>query len=51
MGVKDEPQSRFADTLAKIVNEQLEGRVNIRVYPNSQLGNISELVDGVKYLT
>jgi len=49
VGVKDEPQSRFADEVAKIVNNKTEGRLEMRVYPNSQLGNISELVDGVKY--
>ncbi len=49
VGVKDEPQSRFAQEVAKIVNNQTNGRVQIRIYPNSQLGNISELVDGVKY--
>ena len=49
VGVKDEPQSRFAQEVATIVNNQTNGRVQIRIYPNSQLGNISELVDGVKY--
>lgn len=49
VGVKDEPQSRFADSLAKYVNHRIGERIEIRVYPNSQLGNISELVDGVKY--
>jgi len=48
-GVKNSPQSRFASEVAKIVNNKTEGRVEIRVYPNSQLGNVSELVDGVKY--
>ncbi len=49
VGVKNEPQSRFADEVAIIVNSKTEGRLEMRVYPNSQLGNISELVDGVKY--
>ncbi len=49
VGVKNEPQSRFAQELATLVNERTSGRVEIRVYPNSQLGNVSELVDGVKY--
>ncbi|MFC1761445.1 TRAP transporter substrate-binding protein [Planctomycetota bacterium] len=49
VGVAGEPQSRFAEELAKIVNQKAEGRIEIRLYPNSQLGNISELVDGVKY--
>jgi len=48
-GVKNDPQSMFADEVAKTVNISTEGRVEIRVYPNSQLGNMSELVDGVKY--
>ena len=49
VGVKNEPQTRFAQELATLVNDRTNGRVDIRVYPNSQLGNISELVDGVKY--
>ena len=49
VGVKNEPQTRFAGELAELVNERTNGRVEIQVYPNSQLGNISELVDGVKY--
>ncbi len=49
VGVKNEPQSRFASELAIRVNEKTDGRVEIQVYPNSQLGNSSELVDGVKY--
>ncbi len=49
VGVKDDPQSRFADEVAKIVNTKTAGRIEIRVYPNAQLGNTSELVDGVKY--
>lgn len=49
VGVPDEPQSAFADEVAKVVNEKTKGRIEIRLYPNSQLGNISELVDGVKY--
>lgn len=32
-----------------MVNSRTEGRVEIRVFPNSQLGNISEIIDGVKY--
>jgi len=49
VGVKEEPQTRFAEEVASIVNKQTDGRIQVRVYPNSQLGNISELVDGVKF--
>jgi tripartite ATP-independent transporter DctP family solute receptor len=49
VGVKDEPQTLFAEELAKIVNSRSDGKVEIRLYPSSQLGNISEQVDGVKY--
>ena len=49
VGVKNEPQSRFAEELAIRVNARTQGRIEIRIYPNSQLGNSSELVDGVKY--
>ena len=29
-------------------NEKTQGRVEIRVFPGSQLGNLSEMVDGVR---
>ncbi len=48
-GVPNEPQTRFVDSLASMILKRTEGRVEIRVYPNSQLGNISEIIDGVKY--
>ena len=49
VGVSNEPQSLFAEEVARIVNKEAQGRIEIRLYPNSQLGNISELVDGVKF--
>jgi len=34
--------------VAKLVKERSEGRVLIQVFPNSQLGNAGEMVDGIK---
>lgn len=48
VGVEGETQTRFADEFAALVEEKTEGRVVFKVFPNSQLGNISEMVDGVK---
>ena len=41
-------QTLFAEEVAKIVNEKSQGRVKITLFPNSQMGNTSEMVDGVK---
>lgn len=48
VGVEGEPQTRYAAELAAMIEERTEGRVKVQVYPNSQLGNISEMVNGVK---
>ncbi len=48
VGVKGAPQTRYAEELAAMIEERTEGRVKVQVFPNSQLGNISEMVDGVK---
>jgi tripartite ATP-independent transporter DctP family solute receptor len=49
VGVPNEPQTLFVEHLADLVNRRTAGRVEIRNYPNSQLGNASEMIDGVKY--
>ena len=49
VGVPNEPQTLFVEHLAEVVGRRTEGRVEIRNYPNSQLGNASEMIDGVKY--
>lgn len=48
VGVEGEPQTRYAAEFAKLVGERTAGRVKITVFPNSQLGNLSEMVDGTK---
>ncbi len=48
VGIEGELQTRFANEFAELVQEKTEGRVVLQVFPNSQLGNISEMVDGVK---
>lgn len=47
VGVDAEPQTRYARELAELVRRKTEGRIDITVFPNSQLGNVSEMVDGV----
>src|SRR5215208_5400224 len=48
VGVANAPQTLYADEVAKTVKERTNGRVEITVFPNSQLGGVGELVDGVK---
>jgi len=48
VGVATEIQTRYADEVAKAVQERTNGRLVIQVFPNSQLGGVSEMVDGVK---
>ncbi len=48
VGVANAPQTLFADEVAKLVKERTSGRIEIQVFPNSQLGGVGELVDGVK---
>src|SRR4051794_828915 len=48
VGVADAPQTKYADEVARLVKERTNGRVDIQVFPNSQLGGVGELVDGVK---
>lgn len=48
VGVANAPQTLYADEVAKLVKERTGGRVEITVFPNSQLGGVGELVDGVR---
>src|SRR3954464_12281696 len=48
VGVANAPQTLYADEVAKTVKERTNGRVEIQVFPNSQLGGVGEMVDGIK---
>ena len=48
VGVANAPQTLYADEVARLVKERTNGRIEIQVFPNSQLGGVGELVDGVK---
>ena len=48
VGAEGESQTRYATELAALVKEKTAGRLDIRVFPGSQLGNISEMVNGVR---
>ena len=48
VGVANAPQTLYAEEVAKLVKERTKGRVEIQVFPNSQLGGVGEMVDGVK---
>jgi tripartite ATP-independent transporter DctP family solute receptor len=48
VGAAGDVQSRFAEELAVLTRERSGGRTEIRVFGNSQLGGVSEMVDGVQ---
>jgi tripartite ATP-independent transporter DctP family solute receptor len=48
VGVANAPQTLFADEVAKLVKERTNGRIEIQVFANSQLGGVAEMVDGVR---
>jgi tripartite ATP-independent transporter DctP family solute receptor len=48
VGVANAPQTLYADEVAKLVKERTQGRVEIQVFANSQLGGVAEMVDGVR---
>ncbi len=48
VGAEGEGQTRYAAEVAKLIEERTEGRVKITVFPGSQLGNLSEMLDGVR---
>jgi|YelNatPaOPRAMG01_1025707.scaffolds.fasta_scaffold31546_2 tripartite ATP-independent transporter DctP family solute receptor len=43
-----DPQHRFATRMADLVKERTKGRIIVEVYPASQLGPPSEMMDGIK---
>lgn len=48
VGVDGAPQTRFASEFSALVKERSNGRVEIQVFANSQLGGVGEMVDGIK---
>ena len=48
VGVANAPQTLYAEEVAKLVKERTAGRIEIQVFPNSQLGGVGEMVDGIK---
>jgi tripartite ATP-independent transporter DctP family solute receptor len=48
VGVANAPQTLYADEVAKLVKERTNGRIEITVFANSQLGGVNEMVDGVR---
>jgi tripartite ATP-independent transporter DctP family solute receptor len=48
VGAEGDIQYWFADQAAKKIPQVTEGRVTVQVFPNSQLGGVQEMIDGVK---
>jgi tripartite ATP-independent transporter DctP family solute receptor len=43
-----EPQVRAVEMFAELVSEGTDGRVRVQVYPNNQLGNSRDVVEGLQ---
>lgn len=43
-----EPQVRAVELFADLVSEGTEGRIRVQVYPNNQLGNSRDVVEGLQ---
>jgi tripartite ATP-independent transporter DctP family solute receptor len=48
VGMPGEDQTRYATEFAARVNQATNGRVQVQVFPNSQLGGQNEILNGVK---
>jgi tripartite ATP-independent transporter DctP family solute receptor len=48
VGSEGDIQYWFAEEAAKKIPQVTEGRVTVQVFPNSQLGGVQEMIDGVK---
>lgn len=48
VGTEGDIQYWFGEEAAKKINQVTEGRVSVQVFPNSQLGGVQEMIDGVK---
>jgi tripartite ATP-independent transporter DctP family solute receptor len=48
VGAEGDIQYWFADQAAKKIPQVTENRVSVQVFPNSQLGGVQEMIDGVK---
>lgn len=48
VGAEGDIQTRFADEAAKAIEQATEGRQKVKVFPASQLGGVSEMVDGIR---
>ena len=48
VGAEGDIQYWYADQAAQRIPQATEGRVTVNVFPNSQLGGVQELIDGVR---
>lgn len=48
VGSEGDIQTIYAEEAGKAITEATKGRVKFRIFPASQLGGVSEMVDGVK---
>ena len=44
----EEPQVRAVELFKEIVEEKTGGTIQVRIYPNNQLGNLRDIVEGIQ---
>ncbi|MDC3412059.1 TRAP transporter substrate-binding protein [Aquibacillus sp. 3ASR75-11] len=45
---EDHPWNKTAEKFAELVNEKTDGKLQIEIYPNEQLGSETEVLNGIK---
>ena len=48
VGTEGDIQHRYAQEAADLIRERSDGRIDITIFPASQLGGVAEMVDGVR---
>ena len=48
VGTEGDIQHRYAQEAADLIHERSDGRIDITIFPASQLGGVAEMVDGVR---
>ena len=48
VGTEGDIQYRYAQEAADLIRERSDGRIDITIFPASQLGGVAEMVDGVR---
>ena len=44
----EEPQVKAVELFKEIVEEKTDGVIKVQIYPNNQLGNLRDIVEGIQ---